>query len=436
MSDNNGTVDLKNELSLIIKKRETPDLAQWSVEKKEALLTLATSKHCAQFLHVLIKKNNQNITLEQLEQVVYQSIILSNNTIIHKLIDAVAYKKKESLVKKAIERMLFLDKAEMLYKILSQYPSIIKQPSSPCFSHISQILGTFCFTKHIAGLNFILKRHVSNDDINFYCRRAAKDNEPMIVESLISGYAQTLEPTTQGVVLINLAHFGQSQTLTLFFSKTKFNNSDYLERALVKAVRQGHLAIVEQILSQPIEWIEALIERALDTALIYKQDDCLLKIIELKCSMLSNEALQNVVLDAYTNNCTKTVDFVLDNYAHRIWNKTKGEMLLLTTKNNDRARIEKLISISSKSKLKALYKQQAFYIAKQANNHDLKSHFETTYPEATRRLEAKELEEGSKLTLEINQALTFQFSRLRVSKKELVGEDIQTKKPTKCVVLH
>lgn len=428
MSDN-------QELNIIIKNKQISDLSQWSLENKDALLKAATSKHKAQFIHNLIKKNSQHISLEQLEQVIYQSIGLSNSTIIHKLIDSVSLEHKVFLIKKAIEKMLFLDDAAMLYKILLQFPSLFKQSILSCLSYIPQILGTFFFKKHLLGLGLILKYSVSNEDINFSCRRAAKDNQPNIVEIFISGFAEKLEPMTQGVVLINLAHFGQFSTLSFFFNKIIFRDQDYLERALVKAVRQGHTASVGIILSQPIEWTEVLIERAMDAALIYKQDDCLFKLIELKNTLLLPKSMQNLILDAYANGCVKTVNLLLDSHFPKIWNKTKGELLLFATKNNDTEHVKKLILSSEKSKIKAPYKQQAYFIALKANN-GLQLLFEQAYSGIGGTVKENKLKETSKLTKEINQTLTFQFSRLRISKKELVEESKQTRKPTKCAVVH
>lgn len=427
MSDN-------QELKTIIKNKEVPDLSQWSPEKINALLSIAASQHKAQFIYELVRNNNRFISIELLEKVIYQAISLSNSTIITKLMNAALPENKMHLVKKTLEHMLALDLADMLYKSIKSFPYMWGKSSESCVHYVPQILGTFFFKKHIDGLRFILKKNISDKDINFYCRRAAKDNEPDMVEIFISSYAEKLEPMTKGVVLMNLTRFGQAAMLLLFFNKIKFTDHDYLERALVKAVREGHVPSVEHILSQPIEWTEALTERAIDKALTYKQDNCLLKIIPHKIKLFSAESLQNLVLDACTNGCMKSVDLLLDKYPNKIWSKTKGELLLILTKNDNKEYVQKLIP-SKQTKIKSPYKQRAYLLALKENN-SLRSFFESTYHGIENAVTEKELTEGSKLNEEVNQALTFQFSRLRVSKKELVEECNQTKKPTKSSVLH
>lgn len=423
MSDNQN---LKN----IIKDNKIPNLAQWSNQQKEELLKALTSNHKAQYIQDLIEKNSDYISLEQLEKVTYQSITLSNSTIIHKIIDIISFENKKLLMKKAIEIMLDLNKLEMLYKILRQFPSIFKFIHS--LDCASLILDMFCFNQHIPGLKFILEKGVSDNDINFYCRRAAKDNVPEIAKIFISGYAQKFEPMTQGVVLINLAHFGQLSLLKLFFDTIKFDDNGYLERALVKAVRHGHVESVEYILSQPIKWTEELLERAIDAALMHKQDGSLFKIIAQKNSLLSTENIQNLTLDAYANNCIDTVHLIVDKHRDKVSNRTKGELLLFATRCGDNELVKKLIPLVKKSK--PSYKKQAYLISLQQNN-GLQMLFENAYHGIENTITKDELNENGELGSIINNTLTFQFSRLKI-RKELVKDLDQTKKPTKCAVMH
>lgn len=428
MSDN-------QDLNLIIKKKQIPNLSQWSVENKNALLKMAASRHKAQFIYDLVKNNSQYISIEQLEALIFQSIGLSNCTIIIKLITVVSPEYKVRLIKSAIEQMLALDLADMLYRVVTAFPYFFSKPDQLCSSSLPEIFGTFCFKKHILGLKFILTKPISDEDINFYCRRAAKDNEPDVVAIFISNCAAKLEPMTKGVMLLNLAHFGQEPMLLLFFNKIKFTNKDYIERALVKAVRHGHVASVECILSQSIEWDEDMLERAIDKALTYKEDDCLFKIFELKYSLLLPKTVQNLLLDAYANGCVKIVGLLLNSHLDKIWNKTKGELLLLATKKGDSELVKKLIPLVKKSKMKPPYKKQAYFIALKENN-GLDLSFEQAYSGIEGIIKKDELTEDSQIAYAVNQTLTFQFSRLRISKKELVEECNQTKMPTKRPVYH
>lgn len=423
--DNSNTkitgLPTSNNISRKIKKyvtnKKIPYIQNWQKLEKCGLLSFAIYQNEADYVKKMLAENINFYSIETLVEAIDKAIELKHVVILTHIIDCAELINKNTLLIKAFEISLNFNRLLIIKKLIDCYPNFFNGLEKAHALLLSQILDSFMIEGYVPGLKAIFEKKLSSMDINFYCRMAAKDNKPNLLTLLVSRFTNLLEPMTKGIILINLAEFGQKKALLHFFQITECKESDYIERALVKAIRKGHLECVRILLAQPIQWSYELIERSIDLALLNKQDVCLSAVIQAKMVLLSSIQLQDFVLNAYVNGCTQTVNKLREVNNDKLSSRTRGELLLSATKNNDVNLIEQLLK-DKNHKIASPFKLRSYRLAESLEHQRLVSLFQVECLGIERIQKLPKQKTISEFEAETIQVLTFQFSRLKTRKEK------------------
>ncbi len=424
----------KNSKRIVDVKKEVY-LKNFSSAQKAAILSYAIIKNAADYLKKILIRNLEFYNILILMQGITSAVTLDHFDIITHIIDSVDDTDTNTLLKYAFEDALSKDKIEILKKLLEYYPDLLQSTPYKKIDYstqneelLSKMLGSFVFGKYLDGLKLIFKKKLSKEDINFYCRSTAKDNKPTLTMLFMSNFPDMLDPMSKGVVLINLADFGQKRALNLFFVTMAFTETDYIERALVKTARKGHKDCLDIVLAQPIEWSYELVERAIDVALLNKQDSCLFKLIQKNIRLFSGAQLNEYILSAYVNSCFQTVNKLLEMREVNFWGNTIGELLLLAVKSGDIDFVKSLFSLKEYSVVSP-YKLRAYRLAVELGEKGMILFFEEKFNGIKNILKPSKYESESLFTEETNQILSFQFAKLKIKKEKQIDLLVESPKP-------
>jgi hypothetical protein len=386
---------------LIVQNKLPRRIAKMTEKNRHALLSCVILNNSGFCLNILLRNYHPLYPVRVIEETLVKSVEIDNLTFVRIIKDLNVSALDFS---KSIQAALRFDNSRILHYLLQRYPELF----TPKF--LGQTLGLFLLHNKHEGVRKILKLPVSEEDINFYCKMAAKDDQPAIVKNFLLLAGSKLTPSTLGLVLIHLVRYSQEEIVNVLLTLHKNIEFDYIERALVKAVRLGNLSLVKTLLQMRINWTYEELERAIDNALSYKQDKALFLIISQFQTLIPALDAQNLVLNAYVNSCYQAVNSLLSSSTHLINAKTKGELLLLATKKDDM----ELMTLLFNHKIAPPYKLRAYQLALTSNNNELIKFFTDKCPGIEGTYTKYMANMRPDFETETSALLTFQFSRLRI----------------------